>query len=72
MNKAPFTQAKTFDHDDVQMEFTDTLCHVDVFVDLGTAVVLFAAMIAVVFALVAARDNWSAWITWAILELWGL
>ena len=70
MNRAPFTQAKTFDHEDVAHEFTDTLCFVDVFIDLGKAALLFAAMAIVVFALVAARD--SGWLTWALLAAGGV
>ena len=72
MNKAPYTQSKMFDHEDVEIEFTDALCFMDVFIDLGMAALVFAAMMIVVFTLVAARDNWGAWVTWLVLAVGGV
>ena len=68
MNKAPFTQYKRFDHEDVQTEF-----HADRWLMLAgnafASVVVFLLLLGAITLL--ARFP-TSWIGWLVLATWGV
>jgi hypothetical protein len=67
MTKAPFTQAKTYDHEDVDCEFEGGF--ISVMVDLGAAFLIFLALVSAIVVLLNFPDKWT---TWAALAIGGL
>lgn len=68
MNNAPYIQAKTFDHDDVDVEFTSdgTLALIG---NVIGSIVVFSLLMGAIAFLAQVPDAWE---TLAVLSLWGV
>ncbi len=68
MNRAPFMQAKDFDHEDIDVEFTPdgTLA---IIANILASIGVFAALM---FAIAIVAQVPESWLSWIVLALGGV